>query len=480
MTVSQEPRPQTTETHAAAKSSAPTDFGTTEMVAALRRSFDTGRTRSLHWRLEQLRALRALCVEREDEICDALAADLRKPRFEAFGTEVGFSIGAIDHTEKRLAEWMAPTKVKAPLITQPAHTHIHHEPLGVVLIIAPWNYPFNLAVTPLVAALAAGNCAVVKPSEVSPETSAALARLLPQYLDDSCVRVLEGGVPETTAILEQRFDHILYTGNGTVGRVVMSAAAKHLTPVTLELGGKSPTLIDHDANLDVAARRIAWGKWLNCGQTCIAPDYVLVHRDVHDTFLKKLAQTLRSFYGHDPQTSDDYGRIINARHHQRLTALLDSGEVVVGGETDAGDRYIAPTVLKDVSPDSPVMQEEIFGPILPVLPVADMHEAVRFVNARPKPLALYVFTEDRNTADDVIARTSSGGAVVNHVALHYAAHDLPFGGVGESGLGSYHGKTGFDTFSHHKSVVAKPSRIDPALLYPPYSALQKAVLRRVL
>lgn len=475
MTVSQEPGSTTPSDRKDSK-----DFGASQLVADLRRGFDTGRTRSYHFRVEQLRALKALCIERKDEICDALGADLGKPALEGYSTEIGYTIGAVDHALKNLEKWMKPSKVKAPLVTQPGNCHIHNDPLGVVLIISPWNYPFQLCTAPLVAALAAGNCVAIKPSELTVETSRLLARLIPQYLDTSCVRVFEGGVAETTAILDQKFDHILYTGNGTVGRIVMAAAAKHLTPVTLELGGKSPVIVNDDANVDVAVRRIAWAKWTNAGQTCIAPDYVLVHRDIHDTFVARLAETVRTFYGHDPQTSSDYGRIVNDRHHKRLTALIDSGDIVVGGEADAGDRYIAPTVLKNVSPDSPAMQDEIFGPILPVLSVGDVNEAVRFVNARPKPLALYVFSEDTTVSEDVVARTSSGGVTVNHAVLHFVVHDMPFGGVGESGMGAYHGKSGFDTFTHKKSVLTKPTSMDPSLMYPPYSSFKEAILRRLV
>jgi aldehyde dehydrogenase (NAD+) len=474
MTVSHQPGP------AATTNTAEDDFGAAAVVEDLRRAFDTGRTRSYHWRVEQLRALKALCSEREDEICDALAADLGKPRLEGFSTEVAYTIGAVDYTIKHLKKWMAPRKVPTPLVTQPGKSHIHSEPLGVVLIISPWNYPFQLCTVPLVGALAAGNCALLKPSEVTPETSALLARLVPQYLDTSCVRVFEGGVPETTAVLDQRFDHIMYTGNGTVGRIVMAAAAKHLTPVTLELGGKSPVIVNDDANIDVAAKRIVWGKFSNAGQTCVAPDYVLVHRDVHDVLVTKMADAVRDFYGHDPQTSKDFGRVVNERHHRRLMALLDSGDIVVGGEADEADRYIAPTILKNVSPDSPVMQDEIFGPILPVLGVDDVNDAVRFINARPKPLALYVYSEDEGVGEDVVARTSSGGVTINHAWMHLAVPELPFGGVGESGMGAYHGRASFDTFSHQKSVLTKPTAMDPPIMYPPYTSLKEALLRRLL
>jgi acyl-CoA reductase-like NAD-dependent aldehyde dehydrogenase len=364
---------------------------------------------------------------------------------------------------------MKPRRVSAPVAVQPAKARIVPEPLGVVLIIAPWNYPFQLSIGPLIGAIAAGNCAILKPSEVASATSRVLAELVPKYLDRDCIAVVEGGVPETTALLAQELDHIFYTGNGAVGRIVMEAAAKHLTPVTLELGGKSPCIVDRDVDLTTAARRITWGKFFNAGQTCVAPDYLLVHESIKKPLLDKIASMIREFFGDDPQKSADFGRIINARHHKRLTALLDSGTAFVGAKTDADDRYIAPTVLTDVSPDSPAMADEIFGPILPVISVSSLDEAIEFVNERPKPLALYVFSNDRDRTRRVVERTSSGGACVNDVLTHLLPHELPFGGVGPSGMGAYHGKASFDTFTHMKSVLEKPFYMDPPLRYPPYT-----------
>jgi aldehyde dehydrogenase (NAD+) len=330
----------------------------------------------------------------------------------------------------------------------------------------------------LVGALAAGNAAVLKPSEVAAHTSHALARLVPRFLDPDAVAVVEGGVPETTALLDERWDHIFYTGNGRVGRLVMAAAAKHLTPVTLELGGKSPCLVDDDVDLELTARRIAWGKFLNCGQTCVAPDYVLVHRAREQELVDGIAASVRTFYGEDPQKSPDLARIVNEQHVDRLAKLLESGTAAIGGQVDRADRYVAPTILRNVSPDSPVMQEEIFGPILPVLPVADMEEAIAFVNARPKPLALYVFTNRKTVEDAVIARTSAGGVTVNAAIWHLGNPNLPFGGVGESGMGAYHGKHGFDAMSHWKPVLRKSWRMDPSIGYPPYTKWKKALIKR--
>jgi aldehyde dehydrogenase (NAD+) len=352
-----------------------------------------------------------------------------------------------------------------------------------VLVIAPWNYPVQLTLAPLIPALAAGNTVVLKPSEVAPATSAAIARCVGEYLDGSVVQVVEGGVPETTALLAEQWDHIFYTGNGTVGRVVLRAAAEHLTPVTLELGGKSPAIVTESADVKVAARRIVWGKFTNAGQTCIAPDHVLVAEPIAARFTEALVTEIRKMYGSDPRQSPDYGRIINERHVARLRGLLDGGgydRVVVGGTVDAAARYIAPTVLTGVSPDSPLMAEEIFGPILPVLTYAGgVTEAIERVNARAKPLALYVFTGERATADRVIANTSAGGVTVNHTLMHVAVPDLPFGGVGPSGMGAYHGKAGFDAFSHRKPVLRKTTRPDPRIAYPPYSAWKQRILRKL-
>jgi aldehyde dehydrogenase (NAD+) len=446
----------------------------------LRAAFDSGRTRPIEWRKAQLRALRKLLGEGERELLEALRLDLGKSPTEGHLTEVGFARGEVDHALRHLDAWVRPVRVPTPLLQQPGHARIHHDPLGVVLVIGPWNYPTQLVLAPLAAALAAGNAVVLKPSEVAPHSSRAVARLVPRYLDPEAVAVVEGGVPETTALLEEQWDHILYTGNGTVGRIVMAAAAKHLTPVTLELGGKSPAIVDRSADLDVAARRLAMGKFTNAGQTCIAPDYVLVDRAVERPLAARLRDTVRDFYGPDPRVSGDYGRIVNARHFARIVALLDgdgAGEVIFGGERDEAARYIAPTALSGTDPSAAIMREEIFGPVLPILPVDDVGEAIQFVNGRDKPLALYVFAEDETVADRVLAETTSGGACVNATVFHFAVPGLPFGGVGESGMGAYHGQAGFETFSHRKGVLVKSTRLDPSLAYPPYRGLKGRLLR---
>ncbi len=451
-------------------------------VAALRSAFDAGRTRPISWRKEQLRAVKRLVTEEEAALVEALRADLGKPATEGYVTEIGFMKAEAEYALHHLERWLRPEKVAVPLPQMPAKARIHRDPRGVVLVIGPWNYPVQLILAPLVAAVAGGNAAVLKPSEVAPNTSAALARLVPRYLDAEAVTVVEGAVPETTALLAERFDHIFYTGNGTIGRVVMEAAAKHLTPVTLELGGKSPVIVDRTADLDVAARRIAWGKFLNAGQTCVAPDYVLAERSVREPLVEKVEAAVRSFYGDDPHRSLDYARIVNGRHFGRLEGLLAStgGDVVFGGERSADDLYFSPTALRDPSPDDRIMQEEIFGPILPVLAVDNVAEAIDFVNDRDNPLALYVFTGDDRVADEVTEATSAGGMCVNATLYHLAVPGLPFGGVGASGIGAYHGRAGFETFTHRKSVLRKPARPDPPIAYPPYTRIKAAILRRFL
>ncbi|MER8186080.1 aldehyde dehydrogenase family protein [Kitasatospora sp. NPDC094015] len=426
------------------------------VVAGLRATFATGRTKPLAWRLAQLAALRALLTEHADEFLAALRADLGKGPTEAYRTEVGFTLNELDHTVAHLEEWLRPKPAAVPEVFRPAEARVIRDPLGVVLVIAPWNYPLQLALAPLVGALAAGNTVLVKPSELAPATSAAIARLLPRYLDPQAVAVVEGAVEETTALLEQRFDHIFYTGNGAVGRIVMAAAARHLTPVTLELGGKSPVLVEPGVDLAATARRIARGKFMNAGQTCVAPDYVLAIGDTAADLEAELAGAVRAAYGEDPSADPEYARIVNGRHFDRLTALLDSGRVVTGGVHDRATRYLAPTVLAEVAPDAPVMSAEIFGPILPIVAVPDLDAAIAFVNERDKPLALYAFTASERTKERLATETSSGALAFGLPVSHLAMPDLPFGGVGESGMGRYHGEYSIDTFSHLKAVLDKP------------------------
>ena len=448
----------------------------------LRTTFESGRTRPLGWRKEQLAGLRRMVDEAEDELIAAIQADLGRPVVEAILGDIGHMKGELRHLAGHVEAWMRPRKVGIPLTVAPGRASIQPEPLGVALVIAPWNYPIQLLIEPLAAAVAAGNCVLAKPSELAPASSAAMARLLPRYVDPDAIVVVEGGVEETTALLEQRWDKICFTGSTAVGRVVAQAAAKHLTPTLLELGGKSPTYVHASADIDVAARRIAWGKFLNAGQTCIAPDYVLADRQIRDELVEKLAQNVERFYGTDPKQSESLGRIVNDRHVLRLQGLLQqgAGTIVTGGEVDVTGRYVAPTITVDPAPESAVMQEEIFGPILPVLAVDGPDEAKAVITSRPKPLAMYVFAERDDVVRSIVDDVSSGGVCVNQVLMHIGPPDLPFGGVGDSGMGAYHGKAGFDAFSHHKSVLRKPSKPDLKLLYPPYKGIAERLVRRIM
>jgi aldehyde dehydrogenase (NAD+) len=458
---------------------APTGEGL--LSAELRRSVARGTTRPLAWRIGQLRAMQAMLVEHEADFAAALAEDLGKSAIEGWMTELRQVTNEIDHLVAHLPAWTAPERVGVRPLLRPGRASVISEPLGAVLVIAPWNYPVHLLLLPMAYALAAGNAVVGKPSEISAATSAALHRWVPAYLDPAAVRIVEGDASVVTALLDEPWDHIFYTGNGRVGRIVAAAASRHLTPVTLELGGKSPAIVDRSASIDVAARRVAWGKWLNAGQTCVAPDYVLVDSAVSEPFVEALRREIRAFYGADPKASADYGRIVNERHWDRIDALLKGrrrATVAVGGDGDRAARYLAPTVLVGVDWDEPVMQEEIFGPILPVIATDGIDAAIAAVNAHDKPLALYVFAEDSTVVDRVLAETSSGGVCVNATMLHLGVTDLPFGGVGQSGMGAYHGRAGLDTFTHRKSVFRRSTRIDPPTLYPPYGRLRTWLIRR--
>lgn len=444
-------------------------------LAALRHTVTSGSTAGLDWRRAQLGALRRLLVEHEAELVEAVAADVGKPRLEARLTETYVSVEEIDHLLAHLEEWTAPRPVSLPLTLRPARAHVQLQPKGVVLVVAPWNYPLNLLVSPVAGALAAGNTVVLKPSEHTPRLAALVERLVPQYFPADVAQVVTGGVEETTALLEQRFDHIFFTGSGRVGRIVMRAAAEHLTPVTLELGGKSPTFVDDSVDLGAAARRIVWGKFTNAGQTCVAPDHVLVTRTARDRLLAELVAAVHEFFGDDPRRSPDLGRIVDARQHARLVELLEGagGTVVVGGQHDADERYLAPTVVADVDPDAPIMQEEIFGPVLPVVTVADHQQAIEQIASRDHPLALYVFSEREEVREAFTRRTTSGGMAFGATVVHVGAAQLPFGGVGASGMGSYHGRASVEELSHHRSVLDKPLGPDTLrVLYPPFDGLK--------
>jgi aldehyde dehydrogenase (NAD+) len=438
--------------------------------------FATGQTKEIDFRLAQLKALKQAILAHQAEIMAAVHADLGKPEFEAFLTEVGVT-QEIDYAIKHLRSWAKPQKVSTSAITFPAKAEIRPEPLGVVLIISPWNYPFQLMISPLVGAIAAGNCALLKPSELAPHTSQVITKIIQATFQPQYIAVVEGGVEASQALLEERFDHIFFTGGTEIGKVIMAAAAKHLTPVTLELGGKSPCIVDREIHLEHTARRIVWGKFMNAGQTCVAPDYLLVHRSVKSALLTAIQKNIQEFYGNDPSQSPDFGRIISPRHFNRLADLL-KGKILVGGETKAAERYIAPTVM-EATWDDPVMADEIFGPILPMLEYDELGEAIAQINARPKPLALYLFSRNKQAQARVLQETSSGGVAINETIMQIAPHTLPFGGVGSSGMGSYHGKYSFDTFSHRKSVFYKPFWLDLKVRYAPYAG-KMGLMKRLM
>ncbi len=449
------------------------------MFAELKSVFESERTMSLEWRAQQLAALERMMIEGEKDILEALKADLGKHALEAWSTEISYVAGDAAYCRKHLRRWARRRRVPTPLVGQPGKSWLQPEPLGVVLIIGAWNYPLQLTLAGLAAAISAGNCAVLKPSELAPATSAVTARLVREYLDADCVKVVEGGVPESTALLELPWDHILYTGSGNVGRIVMTAAAKHLTPVTLELGGKSPCIVLPDADLETTAKRIAWGKFTNAGQTCIAPDYVLVDAETEKRLVPLLQQAVIEMFGTDPQTSGSYGRIVNDRHFERIASFVTNGTVAIGGQVDAATRYIAPTVLTGVAADAPVMQEEIFGPVLPIMRADDLEAAIRFVRAGDKPLAAYIFTKDKDAEARFLEKVAAGNTCVNDTMMFMTVHELPFGGVGASGMGNYSGEYGFKTFSHMKAVMKRGWWPDLDVRYAPYTDKKFKLLRKL-
>jgi aldehyde dehydrogenase (NAD+) len=444
-------------------------------VTQLRATFRSGRTRPAQWRLAQLNALIRLVTEREKELAQALAEDLGRGRVEAWIADLAPVTAEAKYAVKKLRSWMKPTRVRLPISVQPGKAWYQYEPLGVVLVVGPWNYPIHLVLAPLVGALAAGNCAVLKPSEHTPACSAVLAELVPQYLDPEAVAVVEGAAEATQELLDQALDHCFFTGGPEIGKAVMAGAAKHLTPVTLELGGKSPVIVADDAKLKVAARRIAFAKLLNSGQTCVAPDYVLVDRKVRDSFVDELNKALTAF---SPEPTLP---IVNSRQAGRIAALVENagGRTVRGGHVDTERKRAELTVIVDPDSDAAVMREEIFGPVLPIVTVDSLDDAIAHVQQGPKPLALYLFSEDRANEQRVVEEISNGATVVNQLMYHLLVSELPFGGVGNSGTGSYHGKWGFETFSHRKSVLRKPTWPDPSIAYPPFSRIKETIMRKV-
>jgi len=450
-----------------------------DVVSKQRQFYNTGITQKYETRIKCLQKLKSGLLKYEKDFHAALKQDLGKKEFEAYLSETGFCQHELTETMKKLKKWMKPKRTSTSMLVQPATSKIYFSPLGVNLIIAPYNYPINLTFSPLIAAIAAGNTAVIKTSEMTPTCSEVTQKLIEEIFEENYIAYVPGEVKETTALLEQKFDHIFFTGSPRVGSIVMSAAAKNLTPVTLELGGKSPCIVHDDANIDIAVNRIVNGKFLNAGQTCIAPDYVLLHRNIKETFIKKLKQRIIHSYGEDPSSSPDFGRIVNDGHFERIANMIEQDKVVVGGQTNAAEKYIAPTVMRDVSLDDKSMSEEIFGPLLPILDYTSFEDVYSVIAQLPQhPLACYIFSEDKSIQQELISNIQFGGGCINNCVFHMGNSHLPFGGVGESGIGSYHGVDGFERFSHKKSMLKSATWIDNKLLYAPYG--NKIKLLRLL
>ncbi|MBC3765846.1 aldehyde dehydrogenase family protein [Neptunicella marina] len=450
-----------------------------DIYLPLQQAFQSGLSRDLNWRKTQLKQLQKLVTDNQKAINQALFNDLGKPVHENWLTESGFVLTDIKHTLRSLKKWSKPRAVSTPLVLQPGSSYILPEPKGVVLVIGAWNYPLQLCLSPVIAALAAGNMVVLKPSELASHTSALLAELLPKYLDNHAIKVVEGAAEQTSELLELPFDHIFYTGGERVGKIVMKAAAEHLTPVTLELGGKSPCIISSDCDMTTTAKRIVWNKWVNAGQTCVAPDYLLVEEAATEPLIDAIKTQLKAFYGDAAIDNKDYCRIINQTHLNRLTQYLTGQTVIYGGDVNEAG-YMSPTLVLNPPEESPLMQEEIFGPILPIIIVSNTQQAIDFINRRPKPLALYMYSNNKGDVKKVITHTSSGSVCINDGMVFMANHHLPFGGVGTSGMGNYHGQYGFDTFSHLKSVMHRSFKFDVALRYAPYSKLKLWLVKKLM
>ena len=438
----------------------------TQLIQKQRDFFDTNATKSVAFRVNALKKIYQWIKEHEKQISSALKQDLNKSGFEAYATEIGIVLSEISHTLKHIKKWSKPKRVATPLTSFKAKSYVFSEPFGVTLIMSPWNYPFQLAIVPLVASISAGNCAVVKPSAYSPATSQVIFNMISELFDESFVSVILGGRQENEGLLDQKFDYIFFTGGVEVGKTVMSSASKNLTPVTLELGGKSPCIIDKTADINLSAKRLVWGKLINCGQTCIAPDYLYVHKSIKNQIVEQMKKYIVEFYGENPLQNDSYPKMVNKKHFDRVFGLIE-GNILVGGQRDEQSLKISPTLI-DANWDSKAMQEEIFGPVLPIIEFEDIDDVISKIKSKPKPLALYLFTKDKQVENKVLTSVSFGGGCVNDTIMHIATSNMPFGGVGNSGMGCYHGKYGFDTFSHKKSVLKKSLAIDIKLRYPPY------------
>lgn len=441
--------------------------------------FDSEKTLPVKNRIGWLKELKSLIKTHEKELSDAIYKDLKKSEYETFSTELGQVYAELNTQIKNVRRWSRKQRVSTNLLNFPGSSFIQPHPYGVSLVIGAWNYPYFLSLGPLIDAISAGNTVVLKPSELAPHSSAAMAQLLNDHFDPGLIRVVEGGVDVSQSLLKEKWDKIFFTGSPRVGKIVMKAAAEHLTNVTLELGGKSPAIVSDSASLGVAARRIVWGKYTNCGQTCIAPDYVLVQKDKKDELLSRMKKEISGMYGNSLQ-SGSYGRIINESHFDRLISYMEDGDIYTGGQHDRGERWIEPTILTSVNREGQVMEEEIFGPILPVLAYDNLEDAIQMVREKPHPLALYLFANRKSDQKKVSEHLTFGGMTLNDTLLHIANPHLPFGGVGNSGMGSYHGKFGFDAFSHHKAILKKAKWPDPFIKYPPYTDLKERLIRMIL
>ncbi len=440
------------------------------ILVSKREFFESAKTLSYDFRIDQLRKLKASIRLNENNILRALERDLGKSEFEGFTAEIGIVYKEIDHAIKKLRSWMKRKRVKTPIYLQPAKSYIYHQPKGVVLIISPWNYPFQLTMSPLVGAIAAGNCVVLKPSNEAKETAKIIEDIIKNTFPEEYISTIQGPGSQVVAKLIEsfRFDHIFFTGSAQVGRQILSQVADELIPVTLELGGKSPLIVHKDADIDLAAKRITWAKFYNAGQTCVAPDYLLVHQSVKEKLIDRIKYYIGLYYGDDPEASKDFGRIINDKRFDRLLYLLEDTDIIKGGDFNKKNRYLSPSLLDNISMDMPIMKEEIFGPILPIIEYTEYEELEEIIKKNPYPLALYVFTKDKDLEDYFISNLQFGGGCVNHLISHVANPNLVFGGFGYSGMGSYHAKKSFETFSHEKSIYKSATSFDPNILYPPY------------
>jgi aldehyde dehydrogenase (NAD+) len=451
-----------------------------DIVDRQRAFFNTAVTHTYNFRFNQLMTLKSGIKKFESKLSAALKDDLGRPDFEIYATAIGLVLYDLSNTIKHFKKWMRPKRVRTPLLIQPASSHIHYTPRGVNLIISPFNYPIGLTFVPLISAIAAGNTAVIKTAVITPTCSRVIQELIDEIFDPEYIAYIPGEVPETTLLLKQKFDHIFFTGSPRVGAIVMAAAAKHLTPVTLELGGKTPCIVHSDAKMNIAVNRIVYGKYMNAGQSCVAPDYVMVHQSVKEEFLERIKKRVIDMYGDDASLSPDLGRIVNEQHHSRIVNLIDQNKILVGGQFNKSDRFIAPTVMRDVTLEDKVMSEEIFGPILPVMEYDNFDEISDVISKLPHhPLACYIFSESNAVQRELISRIQFGGGCINHCINHFGNPNLPFGGVGESGIGSYHGFNGFECFSHKKSMLKAASWIDLPLIYPPYKG-KLGIIRRIM